>query len=340
MPITRDKKNNCWRFEFDRRIPGAGRVRARKRLPSTWSLAQADAFDRKESARLYALATGAERPQAGIEDAVACYAKERLPELKSAKRIAQELALIHWAYKGRTLAQLPEVCVAIRARYDGKLKPATVRNRLRYLTSACRWGWKVHDMCAHDPAARVMMPKVDNARQVYTDRATVLRAARWMGQQGERDSAVGHLARRVILVAFYSGMRLDEQLRAAPSDAGWSLSDTKNGQPRIVPIHPRVAHLARAWPPCKVDKKGRRAPIKARTVQGWWAQARDALKLGDLHLHDLRHSTASEMINAGEDLYTVGAVLGHKSPQSTKRYAHLATRTLATALGKVGKKAA
>jgi len=340
MPITRDKQNNCWRFEFDRRVPGKGRVRARKRLPGTWNRAQADAFDRNESARLYALASGTERPQGGIEDAVAWYAKERLPELKSGKRIAQELALIHWAYKGRTLAQLPEVCSAIRARYDGKHKPATVRNRLCYLTSACRWGWKVHDMCAHDPAARVKMPKVDNARQVYTDRATVLHAARWMGQQGERDSAVGHLARRVILVAFYSGMRLDEQLRAVPSAIGWTLSDTKNGQPRIVPIHPRVAHLARAWPPCRADKNGHPKPIKARTVQGWWDKARTALELGDLHIHDLRHSTASEMINAGEDLYTVGAVLGHKSSQSTKRYAHLATRTLAAALSKVGRRAA
>lgn len=35
-----------------------------------------------------------------------------------------------------------------------------------------------------------------------------------------------------------------------------------------------------------------------------------------------------------------GAVLGHKSTQSTKRYAHLATKTLAGALAKIGKKAA
>lgn len=56
-------------------------------------------------------------------------------------------------------------------------------------------------------------------------------------------------------------------------------------------------------------------------------------------LHDLRHSTASEMINAGVDLYTMGCVLRHKSAVSTKRYSHLATKTLKSAIALVGKKA-
>ena len=58
-----------------------------------------------------------------------------------------------------------------------------------------------------------------------------------------------------------------------------------------------------------------------------------------MHLHDLRHSTASEMINARVDLYTVGAVLGHTDPRSTKRYAHLRHETLAEAVGKIGRRA-
>ncbi|MGQ8876572.1 tyrosine-type recombinase/integrase [Delftia sp. NA_296.1] len=55
-------------------------------------------------------------------------------------------------------------------------------------------------------------------------------------------------------------------------------------------------------------------------------------------MHDLRHSTASEMINAGVDLYNMGGVLGHKSAVSTKRHGHLATKTLKSAVALVGKK--
>jgi len=44
------------------------------------------------------------------------------------------------------------------------------------------------------------------------------------------------------------------------------------------------------------------------------------------------------MINAKVDLYTVGAVMGHKSAASTKRYAHLATEAIKTAHSQIGKK--
>jgi site-specific recombinase XerD len=52
-------------------------------------------------------------------------------------------------------------------------------------------------------------------------------------------------------------------------------------------------------------------------------------------LHDIRHSTASALINAGVDLYTVGQVLGHKSLASTARYAHLDMRSKIDAINKI-----
>lgn len=52
----------------------------------------------------------------------------------------------------------------------------------------------------------------------------------------------------------------------------------------------------------------------------------------------LRHGAASEMINAGIDLFTVGGVPGHKSVVLTKRYSHLVTNRLAAAVGKIGQK--
>ena len=51
---------------------------------------------------------------------------------------------------------------------------------------------------------------------------------------------------------------------------------------------------------------------------------------------DLRHTAASQMVSAGVDLGTVGAVLGHKSAQTTKRYAHYAVPRLAEALKRRG----
>jgi integrase len=50
-----------------------------------------------------------------------------------------------------------------------------------------------------------------------------------------------------------------------------------------------------------------------------WQHARKEAVLGDLRIHDLRHSAASFMINAGIDLFAVGKVLGHADHKSTMR---------------------
>jgi len=323
MPIYRDRERAVYIFEFDRRIPGAGRVRARKRLPKTWTQAQADAFDRKECARLYALASGTEGANALIEDAVALYVSERVPHLKSGLGAAAELAAMAWCYIDRQLLDLPEVVKAykLKARKeDGTpLAPATLRNRIRYLVAACRWGWKEHQLCEHDPGAGITVPQVKNERQVYGDRSDMLRAAKAMNNRQ---------ARMALRIAFYSGMRLSEIKRALPRGQVWVLSDSKNGQPRHVPIHRRAAVCARNF--------NRETP--KITIQRCWERAREKAGLQGMHFHDWRHSAASELINAGVDLYTVGRVLGHKDARSTQRYAHLAVDTLAAAVEKIGQK--
>lgn len=54
-----------------------------------------------------------------------------------------------------------------------------------------------------------------------------------------------------------------------------------------------------------------------------WARAKRAAGLpADLRIHDLRHSLASALANAGTPLYEIGAVLGHRQLNTTTRYAH------------------
>ncbi|MDB5965859.1 MAG: phage integrase [Polaromonas sp.] len=322
MPTYRDKKRGRFVFEFDRYIDGQ-RLRATKLLPKTWNQAQADAFDRTESAKLYAAATGVERPGFTIEEAVARYLTEHGPDLKHLSNTEHELALMFDFYQARPLSALADVCKAYKikaAREDGlgPLAAATVRNRIRYLTAACRWAWKNAGMGDEDPGARVVTPVVRNERKVFIDRRQMLAIAKRCKNRG---------ARRAIRIAFYSGMRLSEILRAVPVGSCWRLDDSKNSQPRLVPIHPRVAVCARTW-----------QPLAKITVQKHHHRAAAAAGLPDVHFHDLRHSAASELINAGVDLYTVGAVLGHKDSRSTQRYAHLATASLTAAVGLIGRK--
>jgi integrase len=42
----------------------------------------------------------------------------------------------------------------------------------------------------------------------------------------------------------------------------------------------------------------------------------------DIRFHDLRHTFATRLVQAGVELYKVQRLLGHKSPMMTQRYAH------------------
>lgn len=324
----RDKKR--YRFEFEAQINGQ-RLRATKLLPAGWNKAQAETWDRVECARLYAEASGVQRPDAKIEEAVRLYIAERCGKRKNGTGTAHELDRLLPAYEGRSISELAEIAqeyplVATREVYINgvrttvPLSPATIRNRLAYLRAACRYAYRFHNMGERDPAERMQMPTVKNERHYYASRAEMLRIARAM--------PVGP-SRAVIRIGFYSGMRLGEVLAAKlVGRECFLLEDTKNGDRRMIPIHPRVTCCLKYFP----------VAIKKRWIQRQFTTAAKALGLGHLHIHDLRHSAASEMINSGATLYEVGAVLGHRSAQSTKRYAHLATGTLAAAVGLIGRK--
>lgn len=322
MSISRNKKTGRFNFEFDRLVNGE-RIRTRKQLPKAWNQAQADAYDRQESARLYAIVVGIEKPAYNIEDAVAKYIDERVPTLKHGIDYAHALALMYPFYQARPIEALADVCKAYQLRAvkeDGsKLAPATIKNRIRYLTAACRYGWKEHNMGDGDPAARVTVPTVRNERKVYIDRGDMLRLCRACGHQETR---------ALIRIGFYSGMRLSEILKARIDEGNFVLDDTKNGDSRIVPIHTKLNTCLRAkW-------------SSQFTLNYWFVKAREAIGRPDLHFHDVRHSAASAMIQDGAALHTVGAVLGHRSSASTQRYAHLATDNLKQAIGRIGKRAA
>lgn len=65
--------------------------------------------------------------------------------------------------------------------------------------------------------------------------------------------------------------------------------------------------------------------------------ARRRAQVHDFHLHDLRHTFASRLVERGASLYQVGKLLGHRDPRMTARYAHLSTEGLAGVVALMGK---
>jgi integrase len=67
-----------------------------------------------------------------------------------------------------------------------------------------------------------------------------------------------------------------------------------------------------------------------------WRHLCRAAAVSGLRIHDLRHSYASQLVSGGASLPLIGALLGHASPSTTARYAHLAHDPQREATERVG----
>ena len=47
-------------------------------------------------------------------------------------------------------------------------------------------------------------------------------------------------------------------------------------------------------------------------------------ELEDAHLHDLRHTVASLALRRGETVLAISRLLGHRKPETTLKYTHVA----------------
>lgn len=75
-----------------------------------------------------------------------------------------------------------------------------------------------------------------------------------------------------------------------------------------------------------------------RPISGYrklWLSMLSEAQIGNLRVHDLRHTFASYTLSSGLSLGVVGQLLGHRSTQTTSRYAHLVDDAARQAVGTV-----
>src|SRR5262245_59405964 len=71
-------------------------------------------------------------------------------------------------------------------------------------------------------------------------------------------------------------------------------------------------------------------------IKPHWSAICKTAGITGLRIHDTRHSYASQLVSAGFSLPTIGALLGHHTPTTTHRYAHLMDDPLRKATETVG----
>ena len=204
--------------------------------------------------------------------------------------------------------------IEVISRRNGPTSPATINRRLALLKAVCKHAYK--QGYPENLSGRITLLKEDNKREVYLTRAQVYRLATKSPSQASRNA---------ILVAAYVGLRASELLALTPVDMRKDtvmVRQSKTGKPRNVPVPPAARGFLSAFP----------LGLSYWQLHKEFSRAREAAGMPHVQFHDLRHTCASWLINAGVDLYTVGKILGHSGPGTTSRYAHLSTATLEKAM--------
>lgn len=311
MPVHFDKEKKRWRFRYRRRHHGV-RYQLTKLLPQGWSRAEAEAYDREESGRVFAETTGVRKRRLSLAGALKLYLEHRCQELKNGAKAAQDLQLMDEYTSPALLDQVSDVATRYDLDHRGKLAPATIRNRLAYLKAAVRYAYRKHGYGDRDYTDRMSLPAANNERQVYARLPEL--AKLWKAIKEPE-------ARALFTLVFYMGLRWRAELlprqksdiRRLNGETWLQIGQTKNGRPVMKPVHPAAMSSLRHIPFTHHDT----------WFYTQWHAAVAAIGRPDLRPHDLRHSLASEIVSRGGTLEDVRGALHHESLQASKRYAHL-----------------
>lgn len=81
-------------------------------------------------------------------------------------------------------------------------------------------------------------------------------------------------------------------------------------------------------------QKGHRYPFQRDGWRRVWAKALKDAGIEDFRFHDLRHTAATQMLRATQNLAAVQKVLGHRDVNTTMRYAHVMKDDIHAALAR------
>ena len=109
------------------------------------------------------------------------------------------------------------------------------------------------------------------------------------------------------------------------------LPDTKNGEPRTVPLSRAAIETLRALPR---SLHGDVFPgLTTEAIKRSFSRATRRAQIVDFRFHDLRHEATTRLFERGLNIMEVSSVTGHKDLRMLRRYTHLRAEDLAQKLG-------
>lgn len=281
------------------------------------------------------------------------YIKTVVP-IKKQHGIAQTAQLQWWKQELGSFLLSDITPALIAEKRDKLLQGITYRNTkrssstvVRYMaalshafTIACKeWGW-IED----SPLRKVSKPSEPRGRVRFLsnlERTNLLHAC--------QQSSHPYLF-TIVVLAISTGMRYSEIMNLTWSVVDFdkkriTLHETKNGERRVVPLAGLALELLKDHENHRrIDtllifpaQKGQN-PQKPTILRSAWIRVLEQANIRDFKFHDLRHSCASYLAMNGASLAEIAEVLGHKTLQMVKRYAHLSEEHTASVIESMNEK--
>lgn len=206
-------------------------------------------------------------------------------------------------------------------RYGKHLSGATINRYLAAIGAAYKHAVKEWHWVESSPVRNVARRAESTGRTRFLDDAERKRLLEAVKAHENADLYPA------VLLAITTGMRKGEilSLRWPQVDLKRSLVqliDTKNGEPRTVPVPKVAADVLESLGKVR-SLKDDRVFKDTKGFDRCWRESLAAAEINDFRFHDLRHTAASYLAMHGATLAELAEILGHKTLQMVKRYSHL-----------------
>jgi integrase len=334
---------------IEKRVTNAGEVSYRVKVRLKGHPVETATFERLTDARKWGqetevairerryFKTSASRKHT-LAEAIQKYKKEILAHKKGRGVRNVELYLRWWEtelgpyHLADVTASLISECrtklLGMRNRFGRTVGPTTANRYTQALghvftISMNEWEW-----VETNPLRKVSKYRENSGRTRFLsdeERVAVLAACK------ESDNPYLYTA---VVLALSTGARKNEIMTIKWQDVDLrrgqiTLHQTKNGEKRALPLHGHALSLINAHQKARdleskcdyvFPSEQKCQPIDIRRS---WENALIKAGVTDFRFHDLRHSAASYLAMNGASLAEIAEVLGHKTLQMVKRYAHI-----------------
>ncbi len=278
------------------------------------------------------------------------YIKDILPRKPKSQEV-QKTQLLWW--KGEIgYKSLSDVTTSILIECRSKLlnepnirnkyrTPATVNRYMAALSHTFTIACKELEWMENNPIMKISKAKEPRGRVRFlsdSERKALL---------AECQASSNHYLYTIVVLALSTGARRNELLKLKWQDitiksGQGTIQESKNGERRSLPVKGLALQLLQEQSKVRnlhcdyvFASPNKCQPIDIRSA---WDTAIKNAGIDDFRFHDLRHSAASYLAMNGASLAEIAEVLGHKTLQMVKRYAHLSEAHTASVVERMNNK--